>query len=458
MIRLRHGLFALLAYGVGVSCGWSQEERASEEVALSASDAEDRIVTGEEVQEALKPPPLLIRVISYPHRVITRNIERALIRFEKGYLRDRPQPVDSPAAKSGLLPSVLKNIQQLRDAGLGGVFGGMGEQTGIGGGVTYTIRPTDRQQLQVLARGTLSRYQEYDVKWSAAPSAMRLTVEVSHQWRPKENFYGLGHGSLKSDHTDFGLSQSWAGAHFELAVPKHFVWGADYKLVTTKAVAGTNRTVRSTQDVFPDLPGLGARVRLHTTAAYIDADFSQGEYGWAGKLHVGASYQQGIAPNRLRYFNYEWRLEGRMPVVQEQSGLVGLFTLNLNHEKGGSDPIPFYMRPRIGGSSTLRGFELDRFYGKNLILMTVEYRYRIHPNFQTYIFHDAGQIFDQTADLNWFNWHRNYGLGLRLHSGYRTALRLEYGHSREGFNIHLSFGDRTPQPTSGAVRYGTYRK
>jgi outer membrane protein assembly factor BamA len=147
-----------------------------------------------------------------------------------------------------------------------------------------------------------------------------------------------------------------------------------------------------------------------------------------------------------------------MPVVSEQSALVGQFNLNLNHENGGSDEIPFYMRPHIGGSSTLRGFALDRFYGKNLMLMSLEYRYRVHPNVQAGIFHDAGQIFDRTGELTWFNWHRNYGLSFRFHSNYRTVMRMEFGHSREGFVMHLSFGERAPQPLGGAIRYGTYRR
>ena len=147
-----------------------------------------------------------------------------------------------------------------------------------------------------------------------------------------------------------------------------------------------------------------------------------------------------------------------MPVIKNQSGLVGQVRLNLNHENQGSDEIPFYMRPHIGGASTLRGFALDRFYGRNLMMLSLEYRYGIHPNFQVSIFHDAGQIFDRESELTWFNWHRNYGISLRLHSHYRTILRLEYGRSREGSAIHLSFGDRAPQPLGGAVRYGTYRR
>ena len=92
------------------------------------------------------------------------------------------------------------------------------------------------------------------------------------------------------------------------------------------------------------------------------------------------------------------------------------------------------------------------------MMLSLEYRYSIHPNFQASVFHDAGQIFDRHSELTWFNWHRNYGFSLRLHSNYRTVLRLEYGHSTEGSAIHLSFGDRAPQPLGGAVRYGTYRR
>jgi outer membrane protein assembly factor BamA len=147
-----------------------------------------------------------------------------------------------------------------------------------------------------------------------------------------------------------------------------------------------------------------------------------------------------------------------MPVRSGQSALVGQLALNVNHESNGSDPIPFYMRPHIGGSSTLRGYALDRFYGNNLMLMSLEYRYRLHPNFETSIFHDAGQIFDRAGELTWFNWHRNYGMSFRFHSNYRTIVRLELGHSREGFMFHLNFGDRAPQPLGGTVRYGTYRR
>jgi outer membrane translocation and assembly module TamA len=154
------------------------------------------------------------------------------------------------------------------------------------------------------------------------------------------------------------------------------------------------------------------------------------------------------------------RMEGRLPIAAERSAFVGQANLEFNRRSGGSDPIPFYLLPHIGGSSTLRGFRLDRFTGANLFLLSLEYRYRLHPNIQAIPFFDEGQIFDRTADLSWLNWHRNYGLGFRYRAGAAkgTVVRLEFGRSSEGFQFHLSFGDRSQPPLSGPIHWGAYKR
>jgi outer membrane translocation and assembly module TamA len=209
---------------------------------------------------------------------------------------------------------------------------------------------------------------------------------------------------------------------------------------------------------FSELPGYGMQTRLNSTGVYLDLDLMRREYQWGSAAHFGASYQDGIGRSMLSYFAYETQLEGRLPVVPENSVLVGQANIELNRERGGSSPIPFYLLPHIGGSSTLRGFALDRFYGRNLMLLSLEYRYRMHPNIQAIPFFDEGQIFDRTEDLTWLNWHRNFGLGFRFRSPTGTFLRIEYGRSREGFQLHITFGDRERPPLRGPVRYGAYKR
>jgi outer membrane protein assembly factor BamA len=174
--------------------------------------------------------------------------------------------------------------------------------------------------------------------------------------------------------------------------------------------------------------------------------------------NLGASYQHGLNGSRVRYFRYETQLEGRMPLARGRTALLAQGSAERTRTRPDSDPVPFYLLPRAGGSSTLRGFPLDRYSGRNMVLATFEYRYQIHPAIQTYIFFDEGQVFDRTSDLRLMNWHRNYGLGFRLRNAASTFMRLELGYGMDGFAFHLSFGDPAPRPLGGPIRYGTYRR
>ncbi len=147
-----------------------------------------------------------------------------------------------------------------------------------------------------------------------------------------------------------------------------------------------------------------------------------------------------------------------MPAAPGRSVLIGQIRLQLNRERGGSDSLPFFLHAHVGGSSSLRGFALDRYYGRNLVLNTIEYRYALSPNLQAFIFFDQGQIFNRTSDLSLTNWHRNYGFGVKFRSAAATVLGLELGYGEEGINFHITFGDRVPTPLGGPIRYGRYRR
>jgi hypothetical protein len=221
--------------------------------------------------------------------------------------------------------------------------------------------------------------------------------------------------------------------------------------------SGTNPAFSSPDEFFPELPGFGRQIRLHSIGLYSDLAYLPGDYDWGGAAHLGASYQQGVG-NAVKYFSYETQLEGRLPILNGRSALVGEANVELNRERHGSEPLPFFLQPHIGGSSTLRGYALDRFYGKNLALLTLEYRYAVHPNAQAAFFFDEGQIFDRTSELSWLNWHRTYGFGLRLKSVRGTVLGMELGRSGEGWSLHITFGGRERRPLSTPVRFGKYRR
>ena len=185
MSRLRRCLPLLIAYVIWLPLAFAQE------------NPDERIVTPDEVREAGRSPGLApIRIVSYPFRIVLRGMENGLVTVEKDHLRERLQLWQ----------------ERLREIGAAGLFGGFGEQTGFGGGGSYTVGHSDFQKLTFLARGTFAHYQEFDARWTLSPPKTEFTLAASYQWRPKENFYGLGHSSLKSQHTDFALRESWIGA------------------------------------------------------------------------------------------------------------------------------------------------------------------------------------------------------------------------------------------------------
>jgi hypothetical protein len=407
---------------------------------------EERIVTPEEVKKATQPAWLLpLRIISYPHHAISSGMEHGLIAVEKRYLRERWQRYLDTLRRHGIVP----------------VFGGTGEGTGLGGGLTFLAGQEKPSQFHMDLNITTSNYEECSLSYGQALGPTKFFLEGSYQWRPQENFYGLGHSTQEGQRTNFALRQTWSGVRYEVAPAGWFQIGAEYRWAWLEALPGTNPVISTPDVYFRNLPGYRTQTRLQSVGAYMSLNGIPGEYRLGGALHLGASYQEGQGKNRLlKYYSYEIRMEGRLPIASERSAFVGQANLEFNRRSGGSDPIPFYLLPHIGGSSTLRGFRLDRFYGANLFLLSLEYRYRLHPNIQAIPFFDEGQIFDQTSDLTWLNWHRNYGLAFRYRAGAAkgTVVRLEFGHSREGFLFHLSFGDRPQPPLRGPIRWGAYKR
>jgi hypothetical protein len=404
---------------------------------------QDRIATPEDIRASTHPGWLgPLRVTSWPHRALTGGMERGLIAFERHRVRERAR----------------EWMEEWRRRGLELQFGGSGEGSGIGGGASYQLRGGENNSVGILGLVTVRRYQEAGLNWAWTTPAGRLVAESSYQWRPEENFYGLGHDSERGKHSQFALRQSWLGVRYELKPIRRMRAGILHRVAWVSALPGRN-PIYSSPDAFTSgLPGYGTQTRLESTGAYFDLDGIRQEYQLGGAVHLGASHQQGLGASKLDYFAYETQMEGRLPAVPQNSAFVGQANIELNRPRGGSDPIPFYLLPHIGGSSTLRGFALDRFYGTNLMLLSLEYRYSVHPNLQAAPFFDEGQVFDRTSNLSWLNWHRNYGLGFRFRSPVGTFLRVEYGRSSEGFQVHVNFGYRERPPLLGPFRYGAYRR
>ena len=130
----------------------------------------------------------------------------------------------------------------------------------------------------------------------------------------------------------------------------------------------------------------------------------------------------------------------------DMSREVIAFRLKAGTETG---TVPFFEQYFAGGNDSVRGYNEDRFWGKNMFVTTLEYRKPIQEQFSLVGFIDYGGAWGGYAGIRDFeqsqnaNFHYGYGLGLR----FRTPLgpiRLDYafndkGGSRAHFMIGTSF-------------------
>jgi outer membrane protein assembly factor BamA len=102
---------------------------------------------------------------------------------------------------------------------------------------------------------------------------------------------------------------------------------------------------------------------------------------------------------------------------------------------GGSQRVPFYLQPTLGGPDSLRGYRAYRFYGDNSVMVNAEYRWDLSPIMGMVVFADGGKVFNRWEQWNLHDIESDVGFGLRLKSRSRVVFSLDTGFSHEGFQI-----------------------
>jgi len=102
-----------------------------------------------------------------------------------------------------------------------------------------------------------------------------------------------------------------------------------------------------------------------------------------------------------------------------------------------SGDLPWTEQYFLGGSSTLRGYKDDEFYGDEMVLGNVELRIPIQENFSVVGFYDIGMASDGSA----FSDSKNgYGIGVRVRTPIGN-LRLDFASGEYENRTHFSFGE-----------------
>jgi Omp85 superfamily domain len=355
------------------------------------------------------------------------------------------------------------------------------QDVGAGGGIALTdidFRSQRRREfLGAFLSYTTEGQQKYRVIWRRwllhrdLPAGGVIVEERTHlnafggyEKSLTRRFFGLGPDTRERDETSYVDEVIDVGARSEIALPE-----AGGNWIATVGVRGEHHNLapgrvsdRPTTDVvFPRLfaagDGHGSLV-VSTGLRYDTRDSQHQPYsGWQVGVFVDAPLWQSTGDTgavATAFGNLAFRLP---PLFhgggdeREENPPTDTLALGATVQASAGD-LPYYARPSLGGTNTLRGYIANRFTDNSAWHAVAEYRLWVIPRGFALTdtirieriglapFFEAGTVAKSLGRLPTARVHMSYGIGLRF-SLERTAMfRADVGFSKEDVNFTVGFG------------------
>ncbi len=327
-------------------------------------------------------------------------------------------------------------------------FGGTGDGSGFGFGVEFTNNANEPSNVRLssVLQATFRKYVLATAGISVDPTGgkrerFQMDFTGRYQLRPRDNFYGIGFNSQRSNRSNYDLQERGFNFAARWKMTKSLHVGAGLDFSAARAFDGQDRRFAKTPQLFPTLPGLvrGASLLSPQVFAEFDQRNSPGNPTKGVYANFTASSNDSVGKDDFGFVNLKFDARGYLPLGTPRRVLAARLIGNFNQAKGGSQ-IPFFRLARLGDSQTLRGFRPLRYYGSNALAANLEYRFELIPGIGALAFTDVGQVFEQRAQLSAKNMRATYGGGIEFKSKKSTLFRILVGKSAEGTRVILGFG------------------
>lgn len=115
---------------------------------------------------------------------------------------------------------------------------------------------------------------------------------------------------------------------------------------------------------------------------------------------------------------------------------------------GSTGTLPFSEQYFVGGAESLRGYNEDRFWGKQMFLGSFEFRHPLASSLTGVLFTDVGDAWGgryEKVNFNGFKQHSGFSPSMGVGVGIRVVtpigpIRIDEGFGREGAHTHFSIG------------------
>jgi outer membrane protein assembly factor BamA len=353
------------------------------------------------------------------------------------------EPPEEPGLEKAMVRAQDSLIYRLLTSteGFGIGFGQMVPGAGFSAGGRYQRSLLEGHlQLGATARGSDKKY--YLGRFYASAQGLNghvlLDFSATHSDYPQMPYYGPGPDSRRMGRSDYRLEDTNVELRPAFSPVKGLRIGALGSFKAINVGRGTASQYISADQQYgpPVAPGIQRQTSYLEAGGFV-------EYDWRdlpGDPTNGGLYRAEYA--RLSdtefgtYSFYRLNLEAKqfIPLFNGKR-VIALHGQTWLTDTNGTQIVPFYMQPTLGGPDTMRGFEPFRFYDNNAVLLQGEYRWEASTVLDLAAFADEGKVFHDWDQWNLHHLESSVGFGLRIKSLSAVVLRIDTGFSHEGFKV-----------------------
>ena len=391
------------------------------------------------------------RLLTLPLVPIGWAADRLMLRFEKGGI---------------LNPRVLEPEGPRRaNTGISLHIASLGDHTGFGGRAEWLTRvplmpPALHSVLSLSHAASTAHYHDTRV----VLSGQSAQINYHYEWRPQEQFYGLGMNTTpgmrsdyatQSERVQFQYGYGWNRNEVTF-VPRTNIgaWiGTDARVTKT----GREPGIPPSEELFPDLVAntLGQRQEHLIYGLQFSSDWRTGVPHAAHGWRVLAEAERHDAPEALValrsnqpvavYTRSLLEMERRLSFMRDPRTFQLLARVVDQHISSGAENMELADYASLGGHNGLGGFEPGRFHDVDAMYGKVAYIFPLVRRFEIEMHGEVGETTPDVWRASRFDQlQTSVGIGLRGRGLTRSLgyLGVEVSHEAVRFRFHTGDPDR----------------
>ena len=308
--------------------------------------------------------------------------------------------------------------------------------------------PSNRNILNLTVSGwdlQRQRYQATLENIAFANADIATQLRLRYHKLPTESFFGIGPNSLYDDESNYTLEQTIAQAAVGKKLNPNLTVEAQWAYQYTTSYCGRDPKELSTTELYSPsiLPGLSQEIEMvHGTVSLNYQSHNRPGHPSKGMdLSLSGGLYQQINQDQFGFWKHAADVTWYQHIIYDRVlalRIAGEMTTNYQDRD-----IPFYSLSELGSTETIRGFDRGRFWDRDMVMASLEYRYPIwaywHKTGVDFVwFVDTGLVSpDILNEFDAGNFQTGVGCGLRLWNLDGLAVKIEVAKSKDRWRVHF---------------------